>query len=213
MLRHSLRQSSPLRRRPLLALSTNTNTGTSTSNNSTPLTSSLAPAPTSTPRKSPTHHHHHHHHQPSYFAASIPTPSPPPSQSSSKDHTPPSERSINLGRTIQTLRSHLPTLLQTPLPLDILSPSITLNLFPSTHPHLPTVRGRVAYVAALWTAPVAWGRLPGRNRRLEILSERMLRDGQGQGGGEGEGGEEVFVVRWRTGEEEDGFCGVFLFEF
>ena len=56
---------------------------------------------------------------------------------------------------------------------------------------------------------MAWGRLPGRNRRLEILSERMLREGQG----EGEGGEEVFVVRWRTCEEEDGFCGVFLFEF
>ena len=50
---------------------------------------------------------------------------------------------------------------------------------------------------------------------MEILSERMLREGQGQGDGEGEGegGEEVFVVRWRTCEEEDGFCGVFLFEF
>ncbi|KAG0640403.1 hypothetical protein HOY80DRAFT_15299 [Tuber brumale] len=185
MLKHSLRQS-PLRR-PLLLLSTSTSS-------STPLL--LHPsAPTPTPRKSSTHHH-----QPSYFAASIPTPS-----QSSKDHTPPSERSINLGRTIQTLRSHLPTLLQTPLPLDILSPSITLNLFPSTHPHLPAVRGRVAYVAALWTAPVAWGRLPGRNRRLEVLSERMLREGQGEG-------EEVFVVRWRMCEEEE-FCGIFLFEF
>ena len=58
---------------------------------------------------------------------------------------------------------------------------------------------------------MAWGRLPGRNRRLEILSERMLREGQGEG--EGEDGEEVFVVRWRTCEEEGGFCGVFLFEF
>jgi len=44
---------------------------------------------------------------------------------------------------------------------------------------------------------------------LEVLSERMLREGQGGEGGEGE---EVFVVRWRT-REEDEFCGVFLFEF
>ncbi|CUS11317.1 unnamed protein product [Tuber aestivum] len=188
MLKHPLRQSSL--RRPLLLLST----GASSS------TPQLSPsASTSTPRKSS----NHQHRQPSYFAASIPTPSPPSQQSG--DHTPPSERSLNLGRTIQTLRSHLPTLLQTPLPLDILSPSITLNLFPSTHPHLPTVRGRVAYVAALWTAPVAWGRLPGRNRRLEVLSERMLGEGQGEG-------EEVFVVRWRACEKDE-FCGVFLFEF
>ncbi|KAG0130227.1 hypothetical protein HOY82DRAFT_520669 [Tuber indicum] len=185
MLKHSLRQS-PLRR-PLLLLR-------ASMSSNTPLLL-YPPAPIPAPRKSSTHYH-----QPSYFAASIPTPSQP-----SKDHTPPSERSINLSRTIQTLKSHLPTLLQTPLPLDILSPSITLNLFPSTHPHLPAVRGRVAYVAALWTAPVAWGRLPGRNRRLEVLSERMLREGQGEG-------EEVFVVKWRMCEEEE-FCGVFLFGF
>ncbi|RPA99956.1 hypothetical protein L873DRAFT_1827715 [Choiromyces venosus 120613-1] len=160
-------------------------------------------------RKSSPHHPHPHPHpnpsphpQPSYFAVSIPTldTSPP---TPSGDHTPPSERSINLGRTLQTLTSHLPTLLQSPLPLDILSPSITLNLFPSTHPHLPMVRGRVAYVAALWTSPVAWGRLPGRNRRLQVLSQRMLKN---------EEGEEVLVVRWRSCEADE-FCGVFLFEF
>lgn len=94
----------------------------------------------------------------------------------------------------------MPTLLHSPLPTEILSPRITLHLFPSTHPHLPAVRGRVAYIAALWTSPVAWGRIPGRNPKLQVISERMV--------------EEVYIVRWKTmdsGEKE--FCGIFLFEF
>jgi hypothetical protein len=92
----------------------------------------------------------------------------------------------------------MPTLLQTPLPTEILSPSISLHLFPRTHPHLPVVRGRVAYIAALWTAPIAWRRLPGGgNTTLEVLSERMMNG-------------EVLRVRWRAGKD---FQGVFLFEF
>ncbi|KAI5841795.1 hypothetical protein DFP73DRAFT_554721 [Morchella snyderi] len=112
----------------------------------------------------------------------------------------------------------MPTLLQSPLPSEILSPHISLVLFPTTHPHLPTVRGRLAYIAALWTAPVAWGRLPSRDLRLHVLSERML------------GGERL-VVKWRTTDvngddgtvggvrggttavEQGGFCGIFVFEF
>lgn len=50
-----------------------------------------------------------------------------------------------LAKALRILQSRLPTLLASPLPPDILSPHITLHLFPSTHPHLPTVSGRVAY--------------------------------------------------------------------
>lgn len=62
-----------------------------------------------------------------------------------------------------------------PLPQEILSPHISLHLFPSTHPHLPTVSGRIAYHAALWTSPVAWGTIPiVGNVKLAILSERIV---------------------------------------
>jgi hypothetical protein len=65
------------------------------------------------------------------------------------------------------------------------------------------VKGKVAYRAALWTAPVAWGRLPlVGNVRLEILSERVVRTGWAAENGAadcGDGdGEEKLVVRWRT---------------
>lgn len=96
---------------------------------------------------------------------------------------------------LRTLQSRLPTLLNTPLPQEILSPTISLHLFPSTHPHLPAVRGRVAYQAALWTSPIAWNRVPGLgNVRLEILSERMVRKPARREGAI----EDQLVVRWRT---------------
>ena len=113
-----------------------------------------------------------------------PLPSPTPHQSSlddyrpQQDHQPPDERTLQIGRTVRTLHDRLPTLLLSPLPSHILSPRISLHLFPSTHPHLPTVRGRLAYIAALWTAPVAWGRVPlVGNVQLSILSERMVGHG------------------------------------
>lgn len=91
----------------------------------------------------------------------------------------------------------LPTLLQSPLPADILSPQITLHLFPSTHPHLPTVSGRIAYNAALWTAPVAWGRLPlVGNVNLTILSERMVRNGGTAIASASR--DEKLIVKWKT---------------
>ncbi|KAL6914498.1 hypothetical protein ACHAPO_005676 [Fusarium lateritium] len=79
-----------------------------------------------------------------------------------------------LGKTLRVLQERLPTLLLHPLPHDILAPNIALHLFPSTHPHLPTVSGRVAYNAALWTSPLAWNRVPILgNVCIEVLAERM----------------------------------------
>lgn len=117
---------------------------------------------------------------------------------------PPDERTIKLGKTLRILQERLPTLLQSPLPSEILAPTISLHLFPSTHPHLPVVSGRVAYIAALWTSPLAWNRVPlVGNVKLEILSERMTRHPplantvpgyQPRPGA----GDEQLVVRWRT---------------
>ncbi|OAR00390.1 hypothetical protein LLEC1_06216, partial [Akanthomyces lecanii] len=52
---------------------------------------------------------------------------------------------LTVGKTtaLRILQDRMPTLLQSPLPQHILAPSISLQLFPSTHPHLPTVSGRV----------------------------------------------------------------------
>lgn len=126
-----------------------------------------------------------------WFTGSIPrnenlSPGLPDSNKPPKD-----ERTVRLGKTLRILQERLPTLLQSPLPQEILSPQITLHLFPSTHPHLPTVSGRVAYSAALWTSPIAWGRVPlVGNVKLEILSERMRQSPRGNG--------EQLIVRWRT---------------
>src|SRR5213592_1151887 len=94
----------------------------------------------------------------------------------------------------------MPTLLQTPLPQEILSPHITLHLFPSTHPHLPTVSGRVAYIAALWTAPMAWGRVPiVGNVKLNILSERMVKSSlHASPASSNNNNAEKLIVRWKT---------------
>ena len=95
----------------------------------------------------------------------------------------------------------MPTLLQSPLPQEILSPQITLHLFPSTHPHLPTVSGRVAYSAALWTSPIAWGRMPlVGNVKLEIMSERMIKSSNSHQSPTSTSlnRPEKLVVRWRT---------------
>jgi hypothetical protein len=105
--------------------------------------------------------------------------------------------SINCWAAVRILHERLPNLLASPLPQEILSPQITLHLFPSTHPHLPTVSGKIAYTAALWTAPVAWGRFPVvGNVKLVILSERMVRNG-GSSPSSGYRSERL-IVRWRT---------------
>jgi hypothetical protein len=146
------------------------------------------------------------------------------------------EKTVKLGKTIRILHERLPSLLASPLPQEILSPRITLNLFPSTHPHLPTVSGRIAYTAALWTAPVAWGRLPVLgNVKLDILSERLVKYGGTSTAGNFRN--HRLIVRWKTcpgnklknGSESvlklagyygpqkkkdtGAFCGLFIFEF
>ncbi|KAL7624344.1 hypothetical protein AAE478_005906 [Parahypoxylon ruwenzoriense] len=156
---------------------------------------------------------------------------------------PEDERKVKLGKTLRILQERLPTLLQSPLPQEILSPHISLHLFPSTHPYLPTVSGRVAYIAALWTSPLAWNRVPIiGNVKLEILSERMVNQplhfSPKRSGAYGE----QLVVKWRTADgklkgpnpsvteegeqklddtlrgtqsigEKQAFTGLFLFEF
>jgi hypothetical protein len=113
---------------------------------------------------------------------------------------------------LRILQDRLPTLLTNPLPQEILSPQITLQLFPSTHPHLPTVTGKIAYTAALWTSPVAWGRVPVLgNVKLIILSERMVKNGGGAASSSPftptdpnaaarskSCGNEKLIVRWKT---------------
>ena len=154
-----------------------------------------------------------------YFNSTIPNFTPP---GLPQEHKPPDERTLQLGKTVRTLHERLPTLLQSPLPAEILAPNISLHLFPSTHPHLPTVSGRMAYSAALWTAPVAWGRVPlVGNVKLTILSERMVggRAGSGSGGsvnlggvGGPGGGEERLIVKWKTcgkTRHRDGTGGVY----
>jgi Mitochondrial protein up-regulated during meiosis len=140
---------------------------------------------------------------------------------SNGDHKPPDERSLKLGKSkntpqtiasrcsnelsaLRTLSPLLPNILTQPLPPSILSPTISLHLFPSTHHHLPAVKGKVPYRAALWTAPVAWGCVPiVGNVKLHILSEKIVRtrfishpdpDDESRSGL----GEEKLVVRWKT---------------
>ncbi|KAI2473418.1 hypothetical protein F4781DRAFT_190688 [Annulohypoxylon bovei var. microspora] len=153
------------------------------------------------------------------------------------------ERKVKLGKTLRILQERLPTLLQSPLPQEILSPHISLHLFPSTHPYLPTVTGRVAYIAAVWTSPLAWNRVPIiGNVKLEILSERMVSQPYYSSPKRSEAYGEQLVVKWRTADSkpkdanvtvaEDGeqkldgmlrgtlgigekkaFTGLFIFEF
>ncbi|KAJ5619607.1 hypothetical protein N7510_003591, partial [Penicillium lagena] len=120
------------------------------------------------------------------------------------DHKPPDERVLKLGKTLRTLSPLLPTILYNTLPPEILAPAINLHLFPSTHQHLPTVKGRTLYRAALWTVPVAWSSVPLLgNVKLQILSERIVRAGtvpdpEPRGGHQHDCGDERLVVRWRT---------------
>ncbi|KIW92924.1 uncharacterized protein Z519_06773 [Cladophialophora bantiana CBS 173.52] len=127
----------------------------------------------------------------------------PPASGNSSDHKPPDERLIRLGKTLRILSPLLPDILTKPLPPEILSPNISLHLFPSTHPHLPAVKGRVAYRASLWTAPVAWGCVPiVGNVKLRIISEKIVRTGFAYATPASENEQDLsaekLVVRWKT---------------
>ncbi|KAJ5927428.1 hypothetical protein N7516_009201 [Penicillium verrucosum] len=124
------------------------------------------------------------------------------------DHKPPDERTLRLGKTLRTLSPLLPTILYNTLPTEILAPSVNLHLFPSTHPHLPTVKGRTLYRAALWTVPVAWSSVPlVGNVKLQILSERIVRAGTlldpTRHGAHHDCGDERLLVRWKTEPRTD----------
>lgn len=85
---------------------------------------------------------------------------------------------------------------------------MNLHLFPSTHPHLPTVKGRTLYRAALWTVPVAWSSVPlVGNVKLQILSERIVRSGTLldplRHGEHHDCGDERLMVRWKTEPRTD----------
>ncbi|KAK5270348.1 hypothetical protein LTR99_005732 [Exophiala xenobiotica] len=127
--------------------------------------------------------------------------SPPPGNNA--DHRPPNERLLKLGKTLRALSPLLPDILTKPLPQELLSPDVSLHLFPSTHPHLPAVKGRVAYRAALWTSPVAWGCVPiVGNVKLKIVSEKIVRTGYAFPGHSDDqstdASAEKLVVRWKT---------------
>lgn len=141
------------------------------------------------------------------------------------DHKPPDERTLKLGKSkhvlitvqicwtnlikaLRTLSPLLPTLLYNTLPTKILAPGVNLHLFPSTHPHLPTVKGRTLYRAALWTVPVAWSSVPlVGNVKLQILSERIVRSGTLldplRNGEHHDCGDERLIVRWKTEPRTD----------
>ncbi|OBT52636.1 hypothetical protein VE04_07301 [Pseudogymnoascus sp. 24MN13] len=141
------------------------------------------------------------------FSGSYPLPQP---EGGGKDYKPPDERTLKLGKTLRTLQPLLPSLLLTPLPTAILSPQITLHLFPSTHPHPPD-RPRPRRL---------------HRRRLDILSERMVKSPSPAGfDPTSVAPREQLVVRWRTigkkiggGDRvatraEDEFTGLFIFQF
>ncbi|KAI1368994.1 hypothetical protein F5Y08DRAFT_353515 [Xylaria arbuscula] len=153
---------------------------------------SLSTIPVTAPQSSPSL-------SPIWFSSTNPLFDLPLQGGSRSSTQPDNERKVKLGKTLRILQERLPTLLQSPLPQEILSPNISLHLFPSTHPYLPTVSGRVGYIAALWTSPIAWNRVPiVGNVRLEILSERMvsqpLHFSPRRPGAYGE----QLVVKWRT---------------
>ncbi|EKV13021.1 chromosome segregation protein (SepB) [Penicillium digitatum] len=124
------------------------------------------------------------------------------------DHKAPDERTLKLGKTLRTLSPLLPTILYNTLPTEILAPSVNLHLFPSTHPHLPNVKGRTLYRAAIWTVPVAWSSVPlVGNVKLQILSERIVRAGTlldpTHHGSHHDCGDERLLVRWKTEPRTD----------
>ncbi|KAI5302714.1 hypothetical protein KEM56_000422 [Ascosphaera pollenicola] len=111
------------------------------------------------------------------------------------------ERIVQLGKTLRTLSAHLPSIFVHALPQEITSPNMTLQLFPSTHPRIPVIKGRMSCTAALWTAPVAWGSVPiVGNVRIIITSKRMVKESSSssESASINPAGHNKLIVRWRT---------------
>ncbi|KAF6840450.1 hypothetical protein CPLU01_01136 [Colletotrichum plurivorum] len=150
-----------------------------------------------------------------------------------KSRRKPDDKKANLGDTLRILQDRLPSVLQSPLPQEILAPNISLHLFPTTHPHLPTVSGRVAYTAALWSAPIAWNCVPlVGDVHLTIISERVTKQPLRFAPLRAGAIPEQLVVRWCTPGKnsfasttttaegtakrrnvDTGFTGLFVFQF
>ncbi|KAI1381538.1 hypothetical protein F4677DRAFT_403322 [Hypoxylon crocopeplum] len=168
---------------------------------SSPATCARNPTRTPKPLPTPIHLSSHQNLTPIWFNSSFPRFDLPPSADNPRE--PEGERKVKLGKTLRILQERLPSLLQSPLPQEILSPHISLHLFPSTHPYLPTVSGRVGYIAALWTSPLAWNRVPIiGNLKLEILSERMVSQPYYSSPKRSEAYGEQLVVKWRTADSK-----------
>ncbi|ATY60968.1 hypothetical protein A9K55_006457 [Cordyceps militaris] len=166
-------------------------------------------------------------------SATITTPPPPLSSS-----TLPAPDLVARGALVRRAGRLSPTYFkvsgQTWMPLDGGQEPVDPNkaklgkTLPSTHPHLPTVSGRVAYTAALWSSPIAWNRVPlVGNVRLEILAERMTAEPLTFLPRRPGAAPDQLVVRWREmpggiarslrltrgGDPEKAFTGLFIFDF
>ncbi|TKW59418.1 hypothetical protein CTA1_10195 [Colletotrichum tanaceti] len=182
-------------------------TATTTTTTTTTTAVSALPSSSSPPQWVLTRGRPKRHEPPNrYFNPSNATLSSSTGESPGKK--PGDENKANLGKTLRILQDHLPTVLQSPLPQEILAPNISLHLFPTTHPHLPTVSGRVAYTAALWTSPIAWNRLPlVGNVRLSIISERVTKQPLHFAPLHPGAVPEQLVVRWCASGKKNGGAG------
>ncbi|TKA33027.1 hypothetical protein B0A54_14413 [Friedmanniomyces endolithicus] len=167
-----------------------------------------------------------------WFTSSIPR-YVPPGQTS--DHKPPDERTLQLGKTVRILHDRLPTLLQSPLPAEILSPQISLHLFPSTHPHLPTLTilsermarhgGSAVPLASRDEKLIVKWKTCGKRKNLDPTGgiyrsgsskedkdpmDRIIEFIAGTRGGKDE---HTDSAKRPQSEDEREFCGLFVFEF
>ncbi|KAK9481021.1 hypothetical protein V1514DRAFT_288055 [Lipomyces japonicus] len=74
------------------------------------------------------------------------------------DEDPTSHPKLNLGQTLDTLTELLPNIQHARIPASLLSPDIQLRFFPKTHPGLPSIHGKTAYLTtwkiAQWVLPL-----------------------------------------------------------
>lgn len=104
--------------------------------------------------------------------------------------------------------------MQTPFPRAILAADITLRLFPTTHPGIPTIRGGVlGYLAAarMLQMVVAGMIVDTRNARIRVLSERLIKD-EANSGTDSNGKSTIgvpsrYILKWCTCEASESSGG------